>query len=91
MPYVFGADIAFKGDEKYAVDPMGVCETIEEAVRGNQGLHVSFGYHIYEVERHITNGLKRSFGMMQGKETSGYKVVKLACLAYEHPSWERRT
>lgn len=88
MPYVFGADITFKGDEKYAVDPMGVCDTIEEAVLGNRKLHSSFGYNIYEVEPQITKGLTRSFGIRIGTRCVGYKVTQLACHAYEHPAWK---
>ncbi len=90
MPYIFGADITFKGDEKYAVDPMGVCDTIEEAVLGNRELHTSFGYYIYEVEPDVTQGLIRSFGIRQGTKCAGYKVVGLACHAYEHPAWQSK-
>lgn len=90
MPYVFGADITFKGDGKYAVDPMGLCDTVEEAVLGNHGLHSSFGYCIYEVEPAITHGLTRCFGFRSGTSCSGYKIVELTCHAFDHKAWESR-
>jgi hypothetical protein len=85
--FVCGADITFKGDAKFAVDPMGVFGTIEEAVVGNAELHPSFGYNIYEVDAAATPNLIRSFGFRSGSRCSGLRVQKLACVAYNHPAW----
>lgn len=86
--FVCGADIAFKGEEKFAVDPMGICDTIEEAVTRNAELHSSFGYNIYEVEATETPNLTRSFGIRAGSRCSGLRVLNLACIAYAHPVWK---
>lgn len=90
MPYVFGADVAFKGNEKYAIDAMGVCNTIEDAVLGNHELHSSFGYCIYEVEAKITKCLTRCFGPRQGTGAIGSKIIRLVCHAFEHEAWPER-
>jgi hypothetical protein len=88
--FVAGGDIAFKGDVKFAVDPMGVFDSIEEAVARNHELHSSFGYNIYEVSSEVTPNIIRSFGINAGRKTSGLRVIKLACVAYDHTSWRER-
>lgn len=85
--YVCGCYLAFHKGSMFAVDSMILSQTIEEAVRMNKSLHSSFGYNIYEVESKETQGIKRDCGFNAGKKTSGYKVIKNVCRAYDHPSW----
>lgn len=87
--FVCGADVTFKGGSKFAIDPMGCFDKLEDAVRCNSELHTSFGFNIYEVEPVVTEGLRRSFGIRQGSACTGYKIVDKACVAYEHPAWPR--
>lgn len=88
--FVCGADITFKDGKKFAVDPMGVFDTVEAAVEENAKLHPSFGYNVYEVEETLTSNLMRSFGFRQGTKCSGRRVLSLACEAYNHPAWQTR-
>lgn len=86
--YVCGADIAFdKHHQKFAIDTMGRFDTVEDAVNARKELHPSFSYEIYETERTVTRGLRRSFGFRQESPCSGYKILKTVCIAYEHPAW----
>jgi len=85
--FVCGADITFLGHKKFAIDYMGMFDTVEEAVLENREIHPAFGYNIYEVKPNLTDGLTRSFGIRQGTGCSGYEVVRLVCQAYEHPAW----
>lgn len=86
--FVCGADITFgKDGEKFAACPMGVFDTEAEAVMANALLHPSFGYNIYEVSSEIKSGLTIAFGIRQGASVSGFKVLRLACCAFDHPAW----
>lgn len=86
--YVCGADIAFDNHhQKFAIDTMGCFDTVEDAVIARKELHPAFSYEIYETERTVTRGLRRSFGFRQESPCSGYKILKTVCIAYEHPAW----
>lgn len=89
--FVCGSDITFgQTGEKFAVDPMGMFDTVEAAVAQNAKLHSSFGYDIYEVDATATPNLVRSFGFRQGTMCSGFKVRRLVCYAFDHPAWQPR-
>lgn len=87
--FVCGADVTFKGDVKYAMDPMGMFDSVEEAVICNHGLHRSFGCDIYEVDSKSTPNLVRFFGFRQGTKGAGYRIIAKACAAYNHPTWSK--
>jgi hypothetical protein len=91
VKYVCGADITFKNNVRYAASPMGVFDTVEEAVICNSELHYSWGYAIYAVEPEVVHGLTFMDGILSGKKTSGYKVISKECEAYDHSAWKRRT
>lgn len=85
--FVCGVEITFKGDVKFAIDPMGIFDTVDDAVKANKRLHSSFGYAIYEVLPEPIVGLKRIFGIGMGSKCSGYRIVKKVCNAYDHHAW----
>lgn len=87
IKYTCGADVTFKGDDKYAVDSMGLFDTVEEAVIARKKLHPAFPQVIYAVESKVVKGLERGFGILQGNECAGFKVLHKECDAYEHPAW----
>ena len=87
MSYVCGVDMAFRGEHRYAMDPMGLYETVEDAVLRCSQIHRSFGYEIYEVESGVTSGLTRVFGIRAGTKGPGYRVIRRVCLAFEHAAW----
>jgi hypothetical protein len=91
VKYVCGADITFKRNVRYAVDCMGVYDTVEEAVVRNAELHPAFGYAIYSVDPKVVSGLRFSYGIRTGKQCAGYRVIAKECEAYEHSAWKRRT
>jgi len=91
VKYACGADITFKGDVKYAASPMGIFDTVEEAVIRNGELHSSWGYAIYAVEPTEVHGLTYPYGILAGKSCTGYKVIRKECNAYDHRAWLRRT
>ena len=88
IKYTCGADVTFKGDANYAVDSMGLFDTVEEAVIARKKLHPAFPQVIYAVESKAVKGLKRAFGFGMGKECEGHKILRKECNAYEHPAWE---
>lgn len=85
--FVCGADVTFKNESKFAIDPMGVFDSVDEAVARNSELHNSFGYAIYEVDSTIVSNLTRVYGMRQGSKTAGYKILSKVCHAFDHPAW----
>lgn len=87
IKYTCGADVTFKGENKYAVDSMGLFDTVEEAVIARKKLHPAFPQVIYAVESKVVKGLERGFGILQGNECAGFKVLHKECDAYEHPAW----
>lgn len=89
--FVCGSELAFKGQEKYAVDFFGTYDTVEEAVLKRKELHTSFSYSIYEVTPEVTHGLKRAFGMVAGNQRSGHRIIRKVCNAYDHPAWQHES
>ena len=86
--FVCGSDITFNNkDIKFVMDPMGMFDSIEDAVKCNQGLHSSFGYDIYEVDEAVTQNLKRLFGFRQGTRGPGLRVIRFVGQAYNLPGW----
>ena len=71
MKYVIGSDCGRIGNIFYCVDPMGVFDTIGEAVNGYKNLHSSFGYTIYATEDKPTYHVIRMHGMRSGTKTQG--------------------
>lgn len=87
IKYTCGAEVAFKGDNQYAVDSMGLFDTVEDAVLARKKLHPAFPQDIYAVESKAVN-VKRTFGPGMGRECAGHKILRKVCNAYEHSAWE---
>ena len=87
MMFVCGAEIGRIGNIFYVVDPMAVCDTAEAAVLKNKELHRSFGYAIYAVEAAPVKHVVRIHGMRAGSKTTGLRIIKKECHAFEHPAW----
>jgi hypothetical protein len=85
--FVCGVDITFKMGVKFAMDPMGMFDSIEDAVKCNQGLHSSFGYSIYEVNEEVTLNLTRSYGFRAGTHGPGFAIIRFVGNAYNLPGW----
>lgn len=80
--YVCGADIAFKGDQKFACSPMAICDTALEAAKANEDLHSSFGYAIYKVDVDAQREVTLCFGFRAGRKTTGLQVLEYVGQAY---------
>lgn len=87
MKYVIGADHGRIGDKFYCVDPMGIYDTISEAVIGYKNLHSSFGYVIYCTEDRAVNNVIRMHGMRAGSKTKGLPIISKIGYCFNFPEW----
>ena len=87
MKYVIGSDIGRMGENLYCIDPMGVFDTLCEAVTGYRGLHSSFGYMIYATEDKPINHVIRMHGMRSGTKTQGLRIIEKMGYCFNFPEW----
>ena len=87
MKYVIGSDHGRIGNIFYCVDPMGVFDTIPDAVRGYKNLHHSFGYTIYATEDNPVDHVIRMHGMRSGSKTQGLRIIEKIGYCFDFPEW----
>lgn len=76
LMYACVPDIALKGDDRFAVESMGIFSTLEECVVCISELHSSFGYNIYPIDTSkIYSGLNVDYGMTRPRNKKGYKII----------------